>query len=61
MRKRGVAAAEIEREIAMALVGCLWEIDNGRADRFVAVINEMADGAAVVELFPDGMFGCAQL
>jgi hypothetical protein len=60
MRERGLAAEEIEREVAQALLGCLWEIDRGQPDRFVSVLQDLADGSSAPELFPHGLFGRMQ-
>jgi hypothetical protein len=56
MRRRGVPQAEVEKEIARALLGCLWEAERGLPDRMAAVLNGLKQGKTAELLFPDNLY-----
>ena len=56
MRKQGVTLVRARREIARALIGCLWEDAQNLPDRWPDVLKALAAGASSTEIFPRGPF-----
>ena len=56
MRARGLSEDEAETEIARALIGCLWETNQGMPDRWAVVLRAVSEGQSTADLFPDQVF-----
>jgi hypothetical protein len=56
MHERGLPQAEAEKEIARALLGCLWEAGRGLPDRMSAVLDSLEQGKTTEVLSPDNLY-----
>lgn len=52
LSRTAMARSEVEAELALAFVCCMWETSRGMPDRFPAVCEGLASGMSMEQLFP---------